>query len=117
MLKRYSSCLLPILLITGALMDIISAILILTPLFLPIATHFGIHPVHLGIIFLVNLEMGYSTPPVGLNLFIASFRFKKPVIELYKASVPFLGILLVALILITYWPALSTFLVDYFNIE
>ena len=105
------------LLIVGCLMDIFSAILVVVPLIVPIAMGFGIDPLHLGIIFLVNLEMGYSTPPVGLNLFIASFRFKKPIMELYKASLPFLAILLVALILITYWPALSTFLVEYFNVE
>jgi C4-dicarboxylate transporter, DctM subunit len=105
------------LIVVGCLMDIFSAILVVVPLIVPIAAGFGIEPLHLGIIFLVNLEMGYSTPPVGLNLFIASFRFNKPVIELYKASVPFLAILFIALLLITYWPTLSTFLVETFQVE
>lgn len=105
------------LLIVGCLMDIFSAILVVVPLIVPIALGFGVDPLHLGIIFLVNLEMGYSTPPIGLNLFISSYRFKKPVIELYRASLPFLAILLVALLLITYWPALSTFPVNYLQVE
>jgi C4-dicarboxylate transporter DctM subunit len=105
------------LIIVGCLMDIFSAILVVVPLIVPIATGFGIHPVHLGIIFLANLEIGYSTPPVGLNLFIASFRFDKPVMSLYKASLPFLGILLIALMIITYVPELSLFLVEYFNVQ
>ncbi|MBN2527806.1 MAG: TRAP transporter large permease subunit [Deltaproteobacteria bacterium] len=105
------------LIIVGCLMDIFSAILVVVPLIVPIAMGFSVDPLHLGIVFLVNLEMGYSTPPVGLNLFIASFRFKKPVIELYKASLPFLSIILIVLLLITYWPALSTFLVDYLQVE
>jgi tripartite ATP-independent transporter DctM subunit len=105
------------LIIVGCLMDIFSAILVVVPLIVPIAAGFGIHPVHLGIIFLANLEIGYSTPPVGLNLFIASFRFNKPVMSLYKASLPFLGILLIALMIITYVPELSLFLVEYFNVQ
>ena len=68
---------------------------------------YGIHPVHLGIIFLANMQIGYMTPPVGMNLFIASYRFKKPITALYSASLPFMVILLVALMLITYWPWLS----------
>ncbi len=105
------------LIIVGCLMDIFSAILVVVPLIVPIATGFGIDPVHLGIIFLANLEIGYSTPPVGLNLFISSFRFNKPVMSLYKASLPFLGILLIALMIITYVPELSLFLVEYFNVQ
>jgi len=100
-----------LLLVVGCLMDIFSALVVVVPLVLPLATQFGVNPIHLGIIFLTNLEIGYSTPPVGLNLFISSFRFKKPVVSLYQASVPFLAILLVALVLITYWPALSLALV------
>ena len=72
---------------------------------------------HLGIIFLTNLEIGYATPPVGLNLFIASFRFKQPVLKLYAAAVPFLLILIAALLLITYVPDLSLFLVNYFDVK
>jgi len=100
------------LLIVGCIMDIFSAIIVVVPLIVPIATQFGVDPVHLGIIFLTNLEIGYSTPPVGLNLFISSFRFKKPVVQLYRAALPFLLILLFALIIITYVPQLSLWLVN-----
>lgn len=99
------------LLIVGALMDIFSAILVVVPLIIPIANNFGVDPVHLGIIFLANLGIGYSTPPVGMNLFIASFRFEKPILKLYVATIPFLVILLISLILITYIPELSLWLV------
>ncbi|GAB4339865.1 MAG: hypothetical protein Kow0037_25360 [Calditrichia bacterium] len=99
------------LLIVGALMDIFSAILVVVPLIIPIANNFGVDPVHLGIIFLANLGIGYSTPPVGMNLFIASFRFEKPILKLYVATIPFLIILLIALGLITYVPDLSLWLV------
>ena len=101
------------LLVVGMMMDIFSAIIVVVPLIAPIAREFGIDPVHLGIIFLTNLEIGYATPPVGLNLFIASYRFERPVTELYRASLPFLGLLLIALIIITYWPGLSLFLVEW----
>jgi len=104
------------LLIVGALMDIFSAIMVVVPLIIPIAASFGIDPVHLGIIFLANLGIGYSTPPVGMNLFIASFRFEKPVLKLYVATIPFLIILLISLALITYIPELSLWLVDFFGI-
>ncbi|MDP8206867.1 MAG: TRAP transporter large permease [Candidatus Electryonea clarkiae] len=99
------------LLIVGSLMDIFSAIIVVVPLILPIAQEFGVNPIHLGIIFLTNLEIGYSTPPVGLNLFISSFRFKKPIVMLYKAALPFIGMMLIALMIITYWEDLSMFLV------
>ena len=102
------------LLIVGALMDIFSAIMVVVPLIIPIATNFGVDPVHLGIIFLANLGIGYSTPPVGMNLFIASFRFNKPIVKLYRAAIPFLIILLIALVLITYIPDLSLWLVRLF---
>ena len=97
------------LLVVGALMDIFSAIVIVVPLILPIAEAFGVHPIHLAIIFLTNLEIGYITPPVGINLFISSFRFKKPVTDLYKASLPYLVLMLIALAFITYIPYLSLF--------
>jgi tripartite ATP-independent transporter DctM subunit len=100
------------LLIVGFLMDIFSAIMVVVPLIIPIAANFGVDPVHLGIIFLANLGIGYSTPPVGMNLFIASFRFNQPIVKLYVAAIPFLIILLIALILITYIPELSLFLVN-----
>ena len=95
------------LLLLGAVLDIFSALVIMVPLILPLAVGYGIHPVHLGIIFLANMQIGYMTPPVGMNLFIASYRFKKPITELYSASLPFMVILLVALLLITYLPWLS----------
>jgi tripartite ATP-independent transporter DctM subunit len=104
------------LLIVGALMDIFSAIMVVVPLIVPIAANFGVDPVHLGIIFLANLGIGYSTPPVGMNLFIASFRFEKPVLKLYGATIPFLVILLLALLLITYIPDLSLWLVRLFEL-
>jgi tripartite ATP-independent transporter DctM subunit len=105
------------LLVVGALLDIFSAILVVVPLIIPIATSFGVHPIHLGIIFLTNLSIGYLTPPVGMNLFIASFRFNKPVLQLYKASLPFLFLLLIALIIITYIPELSLWLVEILHIQ
>ncbi|MGP8328768.1 MAG: TRAP transporter large permease [Methanosarcinaceae archaeon] len=99
------------LLVVGCMMDIFSAIVVVVPLIVPVALQFGVNPVHLGVIFLANLEIGYSTPPVGLNLFISSFRFKKPVIKLYAAAIPFLIILFIALMIITYVPELSLALV------
>ena len=96
-----------ILLLLGAILDIFSALVIMIPLIVPVAMQFGIHPVHLGIIFLANMQIGYFTPPVGMNLFIASYRFKKPVAELYRATLPFMAVLMVALALITYVPWLS----------
>lgn len=101
------------LLIVGCMMDIFSAIIVVVPLIIPIAQSFDVNMVHLGIIFLTNLEIGYSTPPVGINLFIAATRFNKPVLKLYRAVLPFLGLRLVGLILITYVPAISLFLVDW----
>ena len=95
------------LLLLGAILDIFAAIVIMVPILLPIAVAYGIHPVHLGIIFLANMQIGYFTPPVGMNLFIASYRFGKPITELYKAALPFMGVLLIALLLITYVPWLS----------
>jgi len=97
------------LLIVGCLMDIFSAIMVVVPLILPIANEFQIDPLHLAIIFLTNLEIGYITPPVGINLFISSFRFNKPVTTLYKASFPFLILMLIALMIITYIPSLTLF--------
>lgn len=95
------------LLALGMMLDIFSALIIIVPIILPIAAGYGIHPVHLGIVFLANMQLGYFTPPVGMNLFIASFRFNKPVMELYLATLPFFFILLFAVLVITYWPALS----------
>jgi tripartite ATP-independent transporter DctM subunit len=91
----------------GAILDIFSALVLVVPLILPVATEFGIHPVHLGIIFLANMQIGYFTPPVGMNLFIASLRFDKSVAQLYRATLPFFFILFGAVLIITYWPGLS----------
>jgi len=95
------------LLILGMMLDIFSAIVIMIPIILPIAIEYGIHPIHLGILFLANMQLGYFTPPVGMNLFIASFRFNKPVMTLYRATIPFFFILLACVLIITYWPGLS----------
>ena len=95
------------LLVLGCFLDIFSALVIMVPLLLPIAIGYGIDPIHLGIIFLANMELGYCTPPVGMNLMIASYRFKKPMTELYQTTVPFLLVLMVAVLIITYVPWLS----------
>ena len=100
------------LLAVGCMIDMFSALIVIVPLILPIAQAYDVHPIHLGIIFLTNLEIGYSTPPIGLNLFISSIRFERPILELYRASLPFLLILLGCLMIITYFPALSLFLVQ-----
>jgi tripartite ATP-independent transporter DctM subunit len=94
----------------GMLMDIFSAIVVVVPLIVPIALRFGVDPYHLGIVFLLNLEIGYMTPPVGLNLFISSFRFNKPITQLYRSVLPFIGLLGLALMIVTYIPSLSTWL-------
>ena len=96
-----------LLLLLGAILDIFSAIVIMVPLILPVAVSYGINPVHLGIIFLANMQIGYFTPPVGMNLFIASYRFNKPIAELYQAAIPFMIVLFGAVLVITYWPTLS----------
>jgi C4-dicarboxylate transporter, DctM subunit len=98
------------LLILGTMLDIFSALVIMVPLLLPIAVGYGIDPVHLGIIFLANMQIGYFTPPVGMNLFIASFRFNRPVTQLYRSTLPFFFLLLLTVLIITYWPQLSLWL-------
>ena len=98
------------LLILGAILDIFSAIVLVVPLILPIAAGYEVHPVHLGIVFLAAMQLGYLTPPVGLNLFIASYRFEKPIMHVYSATFPFLIILMISVILITFWPDLSLWL-------
>ncbi len=96
-----------LLLVLGAILDVFSAIVIMVPLLLPVAVGYGVHPIHLGIIFLANLQIGYFTPPIGMNLFIASYRFERPVLELYAACLSFMAVLLLALVAITYLPWLS----------
>jgi tripartite ATP-independent transporter DctM subunit len=100
------------LLAVGCTMGIFSALVVVVPLLAPIAEAYGMHPIHLGIIFLTNLEIGASLPPLGINLFISSVRFEKPVLKLYVASLPFIAILLLALAIITYFPGLSLILVQ-----
>jgi tripartite ATP-independent transporter DctM subunit len=100
------------LLMLGMILDVFSALVIIVPLLLPIAIGYDIHPIHLGIIFLANMQIGYFTPPVGMNLFIASYRFHKPVTELYASTIPFMFILMVAVLIITYWPELTLYMVD-----
>ncbi|GAB4507933.1 MAG: hypothetical protein Tsb0026_05280 [Sulfuricaulis sp.] len=95
------------LLAIGCIMDIFSATMVIVPLILPLAQRFGVDPVHLGIIFLANLEIGYLTPPVGINLFLASQRFREPMLSLFRAALPFLFIMLIWLALVTYLPQLS----------
>ena len=95
------------LLIAGCLLDIFSALVVIVPLILPVAMAFGIDPLHLGIIFLANMQLGYLTPPVGMNLFLASFRFKRPLLEICSASVPFFLIMAAGVLMITFFPALS----------
>lgn len=99
------------LLVLGAILDIFSAIVLVVPLILPIAAGYGVNEVHLGIVFLAAMQLGYMTPPVGLNLFIASYRFEKPIMHVYSATFPFLMILLLSVILIAFWPELSLWLV------
>ena len=101
-----------LLLALGAILDIFSALIIMVPLIVPMALRFGIDPVHLGIVFLANMQIGYFTPPIGMNLFIASYRFKKSIAELYRATLPFMAVLLFALLIITYIPELSLYLLD-----
>ena len=101
-------CLNLFLLAVGAVMDIFSATVVVVPLIVPLGLAFGIDPIHLGIIFIANLELGYLTPPVGLNLFFASYRFERPLLEIYRAAVPFLIILGFGVLLITYVPPLTT---------
>ncbi|MAD91821.1 MAG: C4-dicarboxylate ABC transporter [Gammaproteobacteria bacterium] len=99
------------LLILGAILDIFSAIVLVVPLILPIAAGYNINEVHLGIVFLAAMQLGYLTPPVGLNLFIASFRFEKPIMFVYSATFPFLLILMLSVILITFFPQLSLYFI------
>jgi tripartite ATP-independent transporter DctM subunit len=99
------------LLVLGAILDIFSAIVLVVPLIIPIAAQYGVDEVHLAIIFLAAMQLGYLTPPVGLNLFIASYRFEKPIMQVYAATFPFLMILLLSVILIMFWPDLSLLLV------
>jgi tripartite ATP-independent transporter DctM subunit len=103
------------LLVVGCLMDIFSAILVVLPLMIPLGHVYGIDPVHLGIIFIINLEAGFFTPPVGMNLFLASYRFEKPFVQICRYVLPYLVIRLAVVLLVTYIPWLSTWLIGFFN--
>ncbi len=105
------------LLIAGSLMEIYGALIVIVPLIVPVAQEYGINPVHLGIIFLTNLEIGYSMPPVGLNLIISCIRFEKPVVKLYRACLPFIIMMILALLVITYMPWMSLVLIERFGIK
>ncbi|MDX1480747.1 MAG: TRAP transporter large permease subunit [Woeseiaceae bacterium] len=108
----FLALLLVFLLVLGAILDIFAAIVLVVPLILPIAAQYDVNAIHLGIVFLAAMQLGYLTPPVGLNLFIASYRFEQPIMRVYSATLPFLLILMVSVIVITYWPQLSLFLVS-----
>lgn len=95
------------LLVLGAILDIFSALVLVVPLIIPVAAKYGIDPVHLGIVFLATMQLGYLTPPIGLNLFISSYRFEQSIVRVYLATLPFLLMLLGAVLLITFWPTLS----------
>ena len=95
------------LLVLGALIDIFSALVLVVPLILPAAGEYGINPVHLGIVFLATMELGFLMPPVGLNLFVSSYRFNRPVLQVVMAALPFQLILACSVLLITFWPRLS----------
>ena len=105
------------LLLVGCMMDIFSATVVVVPLLVPLGQAYGIDPVHLGIIFIANLELGYLTPPVGLNLFLASYRFKRPLLTVYRAALPMLVILAIGVVAITYIPWLTTALLGYFELD
>ena len=91
----------------GALMDIYSAIIVVVPLIAPIGAAYGVDPVHLGIIFLANMELGYLMPPMGENLFLAAYRFDKPLSAVYRSTLPYTVILFIAVMVITFWPEFS----------
>lgn len=102
--------LLVFLLALGAILDIFSSLVLMVPLVLPVATDFGINPVHLGILFLAAMELGYLTPPVGMNLFISSYRFNRPITTVYSSTIPFFTVMLIAVLMIAFWPQLSLWL-------
>jgi tripartite ATP-independent transporter DctM subunit len=105
-----------VLLIKGSFMDVFSAIIVMVPLIQPIAARFGIDPVQMGVIFLANLELGYLTPPIGMNLCLSAYRFRQPMTTVYRATLPFYLILLLGVLLITYVPALTTLPVKWFGL-
>jgi TRAP-type C4-dicarboxylate transport system permease large subunit len=99
-----------VLIFVGGLIEIYAAIVVVVPLLVPVGIAFGIDPVQLGIIFLANMELGFLAPPVGLNLLLSSYRFNKPLVEVMRASLPMLGVLFLGVLLVTYFPPLTTWL-------
>jgi tripartite ATP-independent transporter DctM subunit len=104
-----------VLLVIGGLVEIYAAIVVVVPLLVPLGLAFGINPIHLGIIFLANMELGFLAPPVGLNLLLASYRFKKPMTEVTRAALPMLAVMVIGVLLITYVPWLTTWLPALFH--
>jgi tripartite ATP-independent transporter DctM subunit len=104
-----------LLILVGAMMDIYSAIVVIVPLITPMAAAYGIDPVHLGVIFLANMELGYLMPPMGENLFLASYRFERPLSEVYRSTLPYSVLVLAVVLLITYVPGLTLWLVHFFE--
>ena len=104
-----------VLLVVGGLIEIYAAIIVIVPLLVPLGAALGLDPIHLGIIFLANMELGFLAPPVGLNLLLSSYRFNKPMSEVTRATLPMLLVLLVGVLLITYFPPLTTFLPRFFK--
>ena len=96
--------------VLGMFLDIFSAIFVVVPLITPVAQGYGINNVHLGIIFLANMQIGYLTPPLGIGLFISSYRFNKGILKITAACLPFITMLIASVLVITYWPDLSLFL-------
>ena len=103
------------LLFVGGLIEIYAAIVVVVPLLVPIGVAFGLEPVHLGIIFLANMELGFLAPPVGLNLLLSSYRFNKPMLEVTRSVIPMLLVLLAGVLFITYVPWVTTFLPHLFK--
>jgi tripartite ATP-independent transporter DctM subunit len=106
-----------LLILAGAMMDIYSAIVVFVPLITPMAAAYGIDPVHLGVIFLANMELGYLMPPMGENLFLSSYRFERPLAEVYRSTLPYSVIVLVVVLLITYVPGLTLWLVHLLEVR
>jgi C4-dicarboxylate transporter, DctM subunit len=100
-----------LLIVVGALMDIYSAIVVVVPLILPLAAAYGVDPIHLAVVFLANMELGYLMPPMGENLFLSSYRFDQPLLRVYRYTLPYTAMLIVAVLVITYVPDLTLWLV------
>jgi C4-dicarboxylate transporter DctM subunit len=104
-----------VLLVLGSVLEMYSAIVVIAPLVAPLGRAYGIEPIHLGVVFLANLELGFLLPPMGLNLFLSAARFEKPLAYVYRRAIPFLLIMSVGVLLITYFPAITTGVVRLFT--